>query len=87
MSKCAAQVFDSITPEQYACLTSKATAQGISITGPSGQATAHGITIGWLYDSVAQRLTLQCLSAPWVISGGTINHHIHDLVDSCANPR
>ena len=83
MSKCAAQVFDNVTSEQYACLTNKATAQGIAINGPSGQAKAHDITISWSYDSVAQKLTLQCLSAPWIISGRTINHHIHDLVDSC----
>ena len=83
MSKCAAQVFTGITAEQFSCLASKASAQGISISGPSGQATARDITIRWLYDAAAQTLTLQCVSAPWIISGGTINHHIHDLVDSC----
>jgi hypothetical protein len=80
---CATQVFDNITPQRFTCLAQKAAASGINLNGNQGQASHSGVTIRWNYDPVGQTLELKCLAHPFLVSDGTVNHRIHDLVDSC----
>jgi hypothetical protein len=83
MTSCAKQLFSNVTDEQFACLTAKAKAAGIDIAGNNGNATRDGIEINWSYDPVGQTLSIQCTSAPFFVSCGSINSKIHDLVDGC----
>jgi hypothetical protein len=84
MSECAAQAFSGITQDQFACLSAKAEAQGISIDGNSGSASKDGITIVWEFNPEVGTLTIQCTASPFYISCGTVNAKLHDLVDSCS---
>ena len=83
MTSCATQIFSQVTTEQFACLTEKAKSAGIDIVGNTGKASRDGIEIGWTYDPVGKVLSIQCTSAPFFVSCGTINSKIHDLVDGC----
>jgi hypothetical protein len=83
MSSCATQTFTAITQARFDCLVQKAQSQGITISGNSGEATRDSITIRWAFDPAAQTLELQCTSAPFFLTCGTINHEVHDIVDAC----
>ncbi|MCP5521705.1 MAG: hypothetical protein H7A46_09170 [Verrucomicrobiales bacterium] len=83
MSACAKQTFNSVTPDAWNCLVNKAASHGITISGPSGQATKDGFTVAWNYDSTAQNLTLQCTDSPFWAPCSMINGKIHDLVEGC----
>lgn len=83
MSQCAAQVFDGVSPEQFACLQGKASEQGIQMAGDQGSASKDGITVTWDYEADSQTLTIQCTASPFYLSCGTINSTIHNFVDSC----
>jgi hypothetical protein len=83
MGQCAEQVFSNCTIAKFVCLMAKAQAAGINIQGNSGTATQDGITISWTFDPAGETLSIQCTSAPFYLSCGTINQNIHDLVDSC----
>ena len=84
MAHCAAQVFTGITQDKFNQLLTTAQAQGIDISGNNGSASKDGITIAWSYDPAQQTLNLQCTSAPFFVSCGTVNSKIHDLVDGLA---
>jgi hypothetical protein len=83
MGSCAAQIFSDFKPDRFARLVAKAASEGVSIEGPSGTFTHTGATIAWEYDEVNQRLTVQCIKAPFFPGCGTINSSIHSLIDSC----
>lgn len=84
MSACAKQTFDNVTPEVWNCLVQKAATNfGITITGPTGQATKDGFTVAWNYDSGAQTGWLQCLDSPFWAPCSVINGKIHEMVESC----
>ena len=80
MAQTAPQVFSSITPEQYATLTAKAQAAGISLSGNSGKASKYGVEIAWNYAPDTQTLTLQCLGAPFFVKPEDVNAKIQTLV-------
>lgn len=81
MAGCATQTFTNVTQQKFAQLLVAAQAQGINIAGNTGSASKDGITISWDFDPGQQVLTIQCTSAPFFVSCGTINSKIHDLVD------
>ena len=80
MSTTAPQVFNNVTPAQFAALTEKAHSAGISISGNSGSATKMGVEVSWDYSPETGRLTLQCLKAPFFVKVDDINSRIHTLV-------
>jgi len=73
-------VFSSITPQQFAQLTQKATAAGINMNGDSGTASSFGVEVSWNYSASAQQLTIQCLSTPFFMTPETVNSQIQKLV-------
>jgi hypothetical protein len=82
---CASQTFSGVTPAQFEALSRKASAAaGIPLEGRSGSCTHNGFTVIWDYDSTAQALMIQCTASPFLITCGSINQRIHDLVDSAA---
>jgi hypothetical protein len=83
MSSCAAQTFSNVTPAQFDCLSQKASAAGINISGNTGTASQDGITVEWTFDPAATTLTIQCTSAPFYVPCAMINAKISDLVESC----
>jgi len=85
MSSCATQSFSNITLDQFNCLVTKAKDAGINISGNSGSVSQDGITIAWTFEPAANTLSIQCTSAPFFVSCGTINSKIHDLVDACSS--
>jgi hypothetical protein len=80
---CAAQVFGSVTVEQFGCIVAKAAADGINIVGNAGEMTHSGFTVNWRFDPAAATLTIQCTGHPFIVSCGTVNGRIHDIVDGC----
>lgn len=80
MGQCAAQVFQNITPEQFATLIDKANAAGITITGNSGSASKLGIDVSWNYDPEVQQLNIQCTHVPFFVSCNDVNLKIQGLV-------
>lgn len=81
MSGCATQTFSNISSTVWACLKAKAAAQGVPLTSDKGTITQGGITIEYAYDGPAQTLQLTCTSKPFIISCGTVNAKIHELID------
>ena len=80
MAPSAPQVFQGITPEQYARLVAKAKTAGIDLNGNSGTASKFGAEITWNYNPSAQELTLQCLKHPFFMSAADIDTRLHSLV-------
>jgi hypothetical protein len=74
------QVFNGVTPDQYARLVEKAKASGIDISGNTGSASKFGVEIAWNYAPATQELTLQCLKTPFFMSAADVNTKIHSLV-------
>jgi len=85
MSACASQTFSGVTPAQFEALVRKASAAaGVALEGRSGSCSRKGFTVIWDYDSIEQKLMIQCTASPFSITCGTVNQKIHDLVDSAA---
>lgn len=85
MGQCNAQVFSSITQEQFATLMEKAQAAGIAISGNSGSASRMGIDVSWNYTAEDQQLVIQCTHVPFFVSCNDVNLKIQGLVrDSLA---
>jgi hypothetical protein len=80
MAPSAPQVFNGVTPDQYARLVEKAKAAGIEINGNTGSATKFGVEIAWNYTPATQELTLQCLKTPFFMNASDVNTKIHSLV-------
>jgi hypothetical protein len=78
------QIFQNITPEQYASLIQKAGASGIGITGNSGTAAQFGVEVTWDYVPEACLLTIQCLKTPFFLSPATIDAQIRTIVEETA---
>jgi hypothetical protein len=81
MAPSAPQVFNGVTPDQYARLVEKAKAAGIEINGNTGSATKFGVEIAWNYTPATQELTLQCLKTPFFMNASEVNTKIHSLVE------
>lgn len=82
MSAGAPQVFQGVTPEQYARLVEKAKEAGIELSGNSGTASKFGVEIAWNYSPDAQELTLQTLKAPFFMSVADVDAQIQSLMRS-----
>ena len=80
MGQSEAQVFKSITPEQYAKLTAKAQAAGIDLSGNSGTASKFGVEVAWNYQPETQELTLHCLRAPFFVKPEEVHAKLQALV-------
>jgi hypothetical protein len=78
---CAAQVFSSVTVEQFGCIVAKAAASGIKLAGNADEMSRSGFTVNWQFDPAAATLTIQCTEHPFIVSCGTVNDRIHDIVD------
>ena len=81
MPACATQTFSNVSPAAWACLKAKAAAQGVPLTSDNGAITQSGITIEYAYHGSTQTLQLTCTSKPFIISCGTVNSKIHELID------
>jgi hypothetical protein len=80
MAPSAPQVFNGVTPDQYARLAEKAKTAGIDISGNNGTALKFGVEITWNYAPATQELTLQCLKTPFFMSASDVNAKIQSLV-------
>ena len=79
------QVFNGVTPDQYARLADKARGAGIELNGNSGTASKFGVEVTWNYSPGDQVLTMQCLKAPFFMSTADVDTRIQRLVhDSLA---
>ena len=74
------QVFQGVTPEQYAVLVEKARAAGIDLSGPSGTASKFGVEVSWNYVAATQELTLHTLKTPMFIKTADVDAKIQSLV-------
>lgn len=84
MAGCEAQIFDSVTPQQFACIAQKAQEEsGLALSGNGGTVSAQGISINWIYDPVSQALTIQCVEKPFLVLCAMIHSTIQNLVDGC----
>ena len=82
MSHIAPQIFQGITPEQYAPLAAKAREAGIDLTENSGTTSKYGVEIAWNYTPENCELSVQCLKAPFFMSAADVNAKIRSLVES-----
>jgi hypothetical protein len=80
MAQYAPQVFPGISPQHYAELTAKAKAAGIDLSGNSGAASKFGVEVAWSYVPDKQKLTLQCLKAPFFVSVEDVDTKLRALV-------
>jgi hypothetical protein len=80
MSTSAPQIFNGVTPEQYARLVEKARTAGIDLSGNSGAASKYGVEISWNYAPATQELTLHCLKTPFFMSAAAVDAKIATLV-------
>ena len=80
MAQSSPQVFNGITPAQYANLTQKARSAGIEMNGNSGRASKMGVEVEWHYSPERQELTLTCLYTPFFMSADDVNAKLHTLV-------
>jgi hypothetical protein len=80
VAQVAPQVFQGITPEQYAKLVEKAKVAGIDLSGASGTASKFGVEIAWNYAPEAQELTLHCLRVPFFVKPEEVNAKMQALV-------
>ena len=76
----APQIFENISPAQFALLQQKAGAAGIPISGNSGSASKMGVEVAWDYTPGTGQLSLHCLKTPFFISANDVNQKIRDLV-------
>jgi len=74
------QVFSNISPAQYAALIHKTNQAGLGLMGNSGTTSKLGVDVAWEYSPDANRLTIQCLSAPFFMNADTVNAKIRGLV-------
>jgi hypothetical protein len=81
---CASQTFSEITPEKWQRLVTKAAESGIPINGNEGRGSYDGVTVSWKYDATTDRLTLTCVSKPFLVACSLVNAKLHDLVDACS---
>lgn len=80
MSDPTPQIFENVTPQQFAQLAAKAQSAGIAIAGDTGTASKMGVEVTWNYSSETQQLTLTCLRAPFFIGVHQVNEQIRTLV-------
>jgi len=80
---CAAQSFNNVNQNVWNCLIQKASEYGVTISGNSGTANSHGVTIKWNYDPGAASLVLQVLDKPFFITCSVANGKIHEVVEDC----
>ena len=79
---CPPQIFDDVSPAAWACLQNAVTEKlGIAVSGDTGQAGKLGVTIGWVYEPAAQRLTLTCLDKPFIVSCDYVSGQIAQAVN------
>ena len=81
MGHCPQQLFDNITPDQFAKLCVQAQSSGIPISGDSGTAEKMGIEVTWNYDPELKRLTIQCTHVPFFVSCNDVNTRISSLIN------
>lgn len=79
------QIFNNITPAQFATLSERAKGAGIDMSGNSGSAEKFGVEVAWIYDPEAQQLTLQCLKAPFFLSTADVDGRIRSLVNQAVS--
>jgi hypothetical protein len=80
-------IYESISPARLAAIESKAQAElGIQISGTEGTATAHGITVSWVWNATDQTLTVGDVAKPWYVPESKIDEELTALVDSTATP-
>lgn len=80
MSTPTPQVFENVTPQQFAQLAERAQSAGIAITSDSGTTSKMGVEVSWNYSPATQQLTLTCLKAPFFIGVHQVNEQIRTLV-------
>ncbi len=80
MSHTTPQVFENISPDQFARLTEKAREAGIDMAGHSGSTAKMGVEVAWDYSPDSRQLTLHCIKTPFFIDADDVNRRIHALV-------
>ena len=75
------QVFNGVTPDQYARLVEKAKAAGINLVGNSGTTSQYGVEVSWNYSPETQTLTLQVLKTPFFINADDANARLRKVVE------
>jgi hypothetical protein len=80
-------IYENITPARLAAIESRAQSElGIAINGTEGTATAHGITVSWVWNADDQTLTVGDTRKPWYVPESKIDEELTALVDSTATP-
>lgn len=80
---CPAQVFRSVTRDQFARIVLKAAAAGISLEGQAGEVTHSAFVLKWRFEPAAGVFIVQCTQRPFIVSCATINGRINELMDLC----
>jgi hypothetical protein len=83
MSACGMQSFSNVNAGVWSCCQATAEKYGVTISGDTGSASAHGFTVNWNYDVQSQVLQLQVTDKPFWAPCSTVNSKIHDAVDEC----
>ncbi|QNI33711.1 hypothetical protein H7849_07250 [Alloacidobacterium dinghuense] len=74
--------FRGITRAIFARLRKKATANGISVDCPAGEAVKDGARIQWKYDPDAELLEVECVHAPFWIDRARINQRLSQEIEA-----
>lgn len=67
------KIFDQVTPAVFECLKGKLGSQGISLEGVSGYLSKNGISLDFVFDEVAQTLSIQNLEVGFPASLAGMN--------------
>ena len=74
--------YTSISPDHFVKIAAVAgRALGMSIASDAGEASAHGVTLGWAYDTVALTLSFTLISKPFYVPVEVIQSHLNQLVN------
>jgi hypothetical protein len=80
---CPAQVFRSVTRDQFARIVQKAAAAGVVLDGHAGEVTHAAFALKWRFEPATGVFTVQCTRRPFIVSCSTINGRINELMDLC----
>ena len=84
MAGCEAQIFDSFTPQHFACIAQKAQEEsGLALSGNSGTVSAQGSSISWNYDPCFTIADSSMREKPFLLPCAMIHSTIQNLVDGC----
>jgi hypothetical protein len=82
---CDVEVFPGITQAVFDCMQTNLKAEGVSMSGNSGELDGHGIVADYVFDPVAQTLTVTVQHKPWYVGCEDIAGAVRKALTACGD--